>query len=190
MRIPAPGIPAAQIEAKIIIITIVNCWVNPSSIHTTWEINRAAQAWYRAVPSILTVVPIGKVNFTTSSESLAFWLATRIETHIVALLDEVENATRIASFTLKKYFRGLNHPIKYPILGRVINAWIHNHSSETPAKGRSLIILSIPLLATTHDTIANTQIGVSFITQDIKVSIQLLSVSVSVLSCKISSRFP
>ena len=139
---------------------------------------------------MFTVVPIGKVNFTTSSESFAFSRATRIDTHIVALLDEVENATSIASFTLRKYLRGLNHPIKYPILGRVINACIANHSRDTQAKGRSLIILSIPLFATTHETIANTQIGVSFITQGIKVSIQLLRVSVRVFNCNTSSFLP
>lgn len=136
------------------------------------------------------MVQIGKVNFTTSSESFAFSLATLIDTHIVALLDEVENATNIASLTLKKYFLGLNHQIKYPILGRVINAWIHNHRSDTPTNGNSLIILSTPLLATTHDTIANTQIGVSLITQEINVRIQLLRVSVRVFNWRTSSRFP
>lgn len=131
---------------------------------------------------MLTVVPMGKVNFTTSSDSLASSLATLMETHIVALLDDVENATSMASFTLRKYLRGLNHPMKYPILGRVINACIPSPRRDTQANGRSSIMLSIQLFATTHDTIANTQIGVSLITQEINVRIQLLSVSVRVLS--------
>lgn len=139
---------------------------------------------------MFTVVPIGKVNETTSSESFALSLATLIDTHIVALLDEVENATNIASFTFKKYFLGLNHHIKYHILGSVIHACVANHRSDTPAKGRSLIILSTQLSATTQDTIAKTHRGVSRITQDINVRIQLFTVSVRVLSWSISSRFP
>jgi len=42
------------------------------------------------------VVHIGKVKETTSSESFALSFATLIDTHIVALLEEVENATRIS----------------------------------------------------------------------------------------------
>lgn len=45
ISIPAPGIPAAHIEASIIIITIVSCCANPNSIHTTCDINSAAPAW-------------------------------------------------------------------------------------------------------------------------------------------------
>jgi hypothetical protein len=52
------------------------------------------------------------------------------------------------------------------------------------------MMLSIPLLATTHDTMANTPRGVSLITQEINLRIPLLRVSVSVLSCNTSSRFP
>jgi len=66
------------------------------------------------------VVHIGKVNFTTSSESFAFSRATLIETHIVALLDEVEKATSIASRTFLKYLNGSKPQIKYHIVGRVI----------------------------------------------------------------------
>lgn len=186
MSIHAPGIPAAHTDASMIMMTIVICWANERSIPTTWEINSAAHAWYRAVPSIFMVVPIGKVKLTTSSESLALSFATRIETHIVALLEEVENATSMASFTLKKYFFGLNFQIKYQIIGRVIQACIAKPKSETPANGRSFMILSTQLWATTHDTIANTHTGVSFITHEIKVSIPLFTVSVSVLSCRIS----
>lgn len=189
MSIPAPGIQAAQIEARIIIMTIVICCANDKSIPTTWEINNAAQAWYKAVPSMLTVVQIGKVNFTTSSESFAFSLATLIDTHIVALLEDVENATKIASLTLKKYFFGLNQPRKYQIAGRVTKACIVSHNNDTHANGRSFTILSNQLCATTQETIANTHRGVSFITQEIKVSIQLFNVSVSVFNCKTSSFF-
>ena len=139
---------------------------------------------------MFTVVQIGKVNFTTSSESFAFSLATLIDTHIVALLDDVENATSMASLTFKKYFFGLKPPKKYQTAGSVIKAWIASHNSDTQAKGRSFIILSNQLCATTQDTIAKTHRGVSLITQDIKVSIQLLRVSVSVFNCKISSFFP
>lgn len=190
MSIPAQGIPAAPTEANIIMITIVICCAKDKSIPTTWEINRAAHAWYRAVPSIFIVVQIGKVNDTTSSESFALSFATLIDTHIVALLDEVENATSIASFTLKKYFLGLKFQIKYQIQGSVIIAWTAKPRSETPAKGKSFIILSTQLWATTHDTMAKTHRGVSLITQEIKVRIQLFTVSVNVFSCSISSRFP
>ncbi len=106
IKIPAHGIHAAPIEARIIIITIVICCATLRSIPTTCDTKRAAPAWYRAVPSILIVVPIGKVKFTTSSERFAFSFATFIDTHIVALLDEVEKATKIASFTFPKYFPG------------------------------------------------------------------------------------
>lgn len=51
------------------------------------------------------------------------------------------------------------------------------------------MILSAPLCATTQDTMENTHRGVNFITQDMKVNIPLLIVSVIVLSCIISSRF-
>jgi len=128
------------------------------------------------------VVHIGKVKETTSSESFALSFATLIDTHIVALLEEVENATRMASFTLKKYFLGLNHHRKYQIHGSVIIACTANPRSETQANGRSFIILSTQLSATTHDTIAKTHRGVSRITQDIKVRIQLFTVSVSVFN--------
>lgn len=138
----------------------------------------------------MTVVPIGKVNSTTSCDSFAFSFATFIETHIVALLDEVENATSIASFTFKKYLRGWNHHRKYPILGRVMRACIASPKSDTPAKGRSFIILSTQLCATTQDTIANTHIGVSFMTQDIKIRIPLLIVCVKVFNWRTSSLFP
>lgn len=71
---------------------------------------------------MFTVVPMGNVNFTTSSESFAFSLATLMDTHIVALLDEVENATKIASLTFKKYFLGSNPQKKYHSVGSTIIA--------------------------------------------------------------------
>lgn len=52
------------------------------------------------------------------------------------------------------------------------------------------MILSIPLSATTHETIANTQSGVSLITQEMKVSIPPEKVSAIDLSWSVSSFFP
>jgi hypothetical protein len=71
---------------------------------------------------MLIVVPIGKLKSTTSSDSFALFFATDIESHIVALLEAVENHTRTASFTFQKYLNGSNHQIIKPINGSTTQA--------------------------------------------------------------------
>jgi hypothetical protein len=62
------------------------------------------------------------VKSTTSLDKFALFLATLIESHIVALLDAVENHTRIASFTFQKYLKGLKFQIIVHIKGRLKKA--------------------------------------------------------------------
>jgi len=189
INIPAHGIPAAHTDAKITINTMVNWAIIVKSIHKTCATKIATHAWYNAVPSILIVVQIGNVKSTTSFDKCALFLATLIDSHIVALLDAVEKPTRIASFTFRKYLKGLKFPIIVPISGRLKNAWINKAKSITATKGRRLIILSTQFSYTTFATMANTPNGVSFITKLINFKIPVFRVSISACRASVSLFF-
>jgi hypothetical protein len=81
----------------------------------------------------------------------------------------------MASFTCLKYFKGWHFPKKYAKAGRVIIAWIARANNIIHEKGRSAWIPSVPLVAVTLATMANTPRGVSLITNIINFKIAVLS---------------
>ncbi len=68
--------------------------------------NTAATAWYKLVPSIFTVAPIGKTKLVTSLSTPTFFSTTSIVTGNVAALELVEKANNCAGEIWRKNFTG------------------------------------------------------------------------------------
>src|SRR5690554_3290004 len=89
---PALGTAAEPIEDKVAVTTIIICWVKVKSIMCNCAKNTTATAWYKHVPSILTVAPMGNTKLVTFLSTPRFSSTHSIVTGNVAALLEVENA--------------------------------------------------------------------------------------------------
>ncbi len=66
----ALGTPATPMLVTNAMITIKNCWLKLRSTPRAWQIKMAATHSYRAVPSILTVAPMGRVKMASPLASV------------------------------------------------------------------------------------------------------------------------
>ena len=104
---PAEGIPAAPIDARRAVNTIVNCCTKVKSIPgKICAINSTPAHSYNAVPSILTVAPKGKTKPEVVFETLTLSRTQDIVTGRVALEELVENAIIIAFLIALKWYKG------------------------------------------------------------------------------------
>ena len=85
---PTPGVAGVPIDAPIVVSSKINVSAKLSSMPKTWHKNKAAMAWYMAVPSILIVAPRGIVKRLISPRIPRFSSAAWIEKGIVAALEE------------------------------------------------------------------------------------------------------
>ena len=99
---PALGTAADPIEASVVVATIPNCCVILKS--TPWNCARkiTATAWYKDVPSIFTVAPIGNTKSLTFLGTFKPSWTHLMVTGKVAALELVEKPkTELDSFYYK-----------------------------------------------------------------------------------------
>ena len=104
---PALGMAAAPTEARVAVSTMTACCARLKS--TMWNCARAttATAWYRLVPSMFTVAPMGRTKLVVRSLTPMFSCTHFMVTGKVATEDEVENAVIWASRMAAKNRRGV-----------------------------------------------------------------------------------
>ena len=91
-----PGMPAVPMDTMIAARNTPNCWARVRSLFSTCAMNSTATAWYRAVPSMFTVAPMGSMKLATFSSAPMRRVVQSIVTGRVAELDEVLNDSPMA----------------------------------------------------------------------------------------------
>merc|ERR1719336_775627 len=89
---PAWGIPAAPMLAAVAVMEMAQICPMERERLLTWAMKMAATASYRAVPSMLMVAPIGRMNLQTRGSTLFLFSRRPMVTGRVALLEAVPNA--------------------------------------------------------------------------------------------------
>ena len=69
---PADGTAAAPIEASSAVRTTIACWPKARSAPRAWAMNSTPTHSKSAVPSMLTVAPIGRTNDDVRLETPTF----------------------------------------------------------------------------------------------------------------------
>ena len=130
-----------------------------------------------AVPSILTVAPIGRTKEAILFDTPTFSSTTFIVTGSVAPEELVENATRSASRMLAKWMSGEIRARRINRSGKPTKKWM-----DTPEKMVSAYIASgrndsKPVVPTIRMISANTPIGKNLMMPDVRVIITWKSAS-------------
>ena len=109
---PADGTAAAPIDASRAVRTTTTWVANPMSAPSACAMNSAPTHSMTAVPSMLTVAPMGSVNEDTRSDTPTFSRTVLRVTGSVAAEELVENATSRGSRMFIACFHGDTRPQK------------------------------------------------------------------------------
>src|SRR5690606_9859299 len=98
----APGTAAVPTDTSAVTPIMIRYWARPRSTPKACAANTETIPTYSAVPSMLIVAPSGITVVATTGLTPRFFSATDMVTGMVAELDDVENATSIASRAPRK----------------------------------------------------------------------------------------
>ena len=174
---PAEGTAAAPIDARRAVNTTIACCMIVKSNPRACAMKSAPAHSKTAVPSILTVAPIGKVKDAILLDTPTFSSTTFMVTGKVAPEELVEKAISSGSRMLAKWIRGEIRPRTISRIGRVTRKWIVTPDpmvSTYSASGRKA---SKPVVATMRVINANTPIGRNLMMPDVRFIIAWKSAS-------------